>query len=112
MKLSLNWLRDFVDISDTPQNIGQKLTGAGLALESLEQSGEDTVIELDVTTNRPDCLNHLGIAREISALYGLPLKRSTVQVQEISSKTENAFSISIADADLCNRYCGRYISGV
>src|SRR5262245_6977230 len=112
MKISLNWLKEFTDISDDARSLGQRLTAVGLAVESIETPGNDAVIDLDVTTNRPDCLNHLGIAREVSAIYGTNLKKPQFELQESGSKTQNVFSISIADADLCQRYCARYIAGV
>jgi phenylalanyl-tRNA synthetase beta chain len=112
MKISYNWLKEYVDIPVDAQALGQRLTQVGLALESCEAVDGDTVLELDVTTNRPDCLNHLGIAREVSAIYGTPIRKPGFQLKEGSKRTADIFSISIEDADLCGRYCGRYIAGV
>lgn len=112
MKVSLNWLKEFVDISVDPATVGRKLTDVGLALEGIETAGDDTILELDVTTNRPDCLNHFGVAREISAIFATTLRKPKFQLKESSRTTASAFSISISDPDLCGRYCGRYIAGV
>ena len=74
MKVLLSWVRDFVDVPDSAEEIGRRLSLRGLALEGLEAHGDDTVLDFDVTANRPDCLSMLGIAREIATVYGLPLK--------------------------------------
>ena len=112
MKISYSWLKEFVDITVEPAVLGQRITQVGLALESLEDREGDTVLDLDVTTNRPDCLNHLGVAREIRVIYGGSLRRPQFQLKEGSKAASEAFSVSIADPDLCGRYCARYIRGV
>src|SRR5262245_20973638 len=112
MKISYKWLREYVDVSVDPQALGHSLTNVGLALEFLEEKDGDTILELDVTTNRPDCLSHLGVAREVAAIYGLVLKRPHFQVKEVAKRSEDVFSISIEDPALCGRYCGRYMAGV
>ena len=70
MKVSYKWLKEFVDIGETPQQLGNRFTNVGLAVDALESAGDDSIFELDVATNRPDCLSHLGVAREIAAIYG------------------------------------------
>jgi phenylalanyl-tRNA synthetase beta chain len=112
MKISLAWLKDFVDIPGDTRAFGQNLTGVGLAVDSIETLAGDTVFELDVPTNRPDCLNHLGVAREVSAMLGAALRKPRFEVREAGPKAQDTFSISISDPDLCGRYCGRYIAGV
>ena len=112
MKISYNWLKEFVDISVDARTLGQSLTDVGLALEFIEDKDGDTVLELDVTTNRPDCLSHLGVAREVAAIYGLVLRKPQVQLKEATKPASELFSISIEDPALCGRYCGRYIAGV
>ena len=112
MKISYNWLREFVDIGVDAPMLGQKITHVGLALESIEDVHGDRVLDLDVTTNRPDCLSHLGVAREVRAIFGGTLRRPEFQVKEGSRAASETFSISIADPELCGRYCARYISSV
>src|SRR2546430_1828537 len=109
MKISFHWLQEFVDIPDDAQTLGRKLTNVGLAVDSIENKAHDTVFEFDVTTNRPDCLHHLGMAREASAIYGAALRPPQFQLREDGEQTANVFSVEIADPDLCGRYCGRYI---
>src|SRR5688572_30280676 len=112
MKISYNWLKELVDVPDDPQTLGRKLTHVGLALESIESPDGDSVLDLDVSTSRPDCLSHLGVAREVRAIYGGPIRRPGFTLNEGSNPTAKAFSIAIDDAELCGRYCGRYIAGV
>jgi phenylalanyl-tRNA synthetase beta chain len=112
MKISLNWLNEFVDVVDTPQQLRTRLTGVGLAVDALDQAGDDFIYELDVATNRPDCLGHVGVAREVAAIYGVHLRMPEFQLQEEDKRADSVFSIAIEDAELCGRYCGRYIEGV
>ena len=112
MKISYQWLREFVDVTVDAQTLGRRITDVGLALESCEDANGDSVLELDVTTNRPDCLSHLGVAREVSAIYGVALGKPQSKVEEGSQRASEAFSISIDDGQLCGRYCARYLSGL
>ena len=112
MKISLNWLKEFVDIPVDVHELGKKITSVGLAVESVESQGNDTIFELDVTTNRPDCLNHLGVAREVGAIFGTRIRKPQFSLRESKQKTACEFIASIADPDLCGRYCARVISGV
>jgi phenylalanyl-tRNA synthetase beta chain len=73
MKVLLSWIRDFVAVPGTADEIGQRMSLRGLALEGIERVGDDAVIDFDVTANRPDCLSVRGIAREIATVYQLPL---------------------------------------
>src|SRR6266851_6821983 len=74
MKISPHWLRDFVDLQVNYHRLADDLTLAGIAVESVSGEGDGTVFEMDITTNRPDAMNHYGVARECSAIYDLPLK--------------------------------------
>jgi len=112
MKVSYNWLKEFVPIAETPQQFGSRLTNLGLALDALEVQGDDVLFEFDVASNRPDCLSHYGIAREAAASSGLQLRQPQFDLREGEKHASDVFSISIADSDLCARYCGRYVAGV
>jgi phenylalanyl-tRNA synthetase beta chain len=126
MKLSLNWLKEFVALAAPPQELRTVLTSLGLGVESLARFDDDTIFDVEVTTNRPDCLSHLGVARELATFYRLRLKAPKVKVKESPSvrrsrpvgatdhgpRTTDAVSIEIADPDLCARYCGRVIENV
>ena len=74
MKISPNWLRDFVDLNVAYPRLAEELTLAGVAVEGVSGEGDNTVFEMEITTNRPDAMNHYGVAREASALYDLPLR--------------------------------------
>lgn len=112
MLVSFNWLREFIDVQVEPVELGQELTMTGLAVDAVEDSGDDTILELDITSNRGDCLSHLGVAREVCAAFDLDVRRPEFQLEEVDRSAEEVFSISIAEPDLCRRYCGRYIEGV
>src|SRR5262245_2040108 len=112
MRVSYEWLKEFTVIQDDVSGAAARLTHVGFALESLEPGDADAVIDLDVPTNRPDCLSHVGVARELSAIYGSDLRRPKFELREGPKEATSVFSISIADSDLCARYCGRYIAGV
>lgn len=107
MQILLSWLRDFVDIPESPREIGEALTMAGMAVDAVDERDGETVFEFDITANRPDAMNHFGIAREISAIYGRPLKPPATQVNDSGEPASSRASIEILDPDLCPRYSGR-----
>jgi phenylalanyl-tRNA synthetase beta chain len=74
MKISSQWLRDFVDLTVDNARLAHDLTNVGAAVEGISGEGENTVFEMEITTNRPDEMNHYGLAREAAAIYDLPLK--------------------------------------
>ncbi len=112
MKISYKWLKEFVAIAETPQQLGTRFTNVGLAVDALESAGDDFIFELDVATNRPDALSHAGVAREAAVIYGSELRKPEFEMREGVRQASEVFSISISDPDLCARYCGRYIQGV
>jgi phenylalanyl-tRNA synthetase beta chain len=110
MKLSPAWLRDFVDIQADVRQLADDLTLAGIAVEGISGEGDQTVFEMEITTNRPDAMNHYGVAREASAIYDLPLRPIEPKLPDPSGKTE--FNIEIEDGEGCARYSARIIRGV
>lgn len=112
MKIALSWLKEFVKIEVEPRRLQSDLTLLGLNVESLAQVGDDWVLDLEVTTNRPDCLSHYGVARELATLYGQPLKLPKIAPREATEPAKGAANIEIADPELCHRYCGRVIRNV
>ena len=80
--------------------------------EYLGRSGGDVVYDLEVTPNRPDLNSLIGIAREIAALTGNPLKVPEIKLQSSGEKVENLVAVRIEDAELCPRYTARVIKGV
>ncbi|HEX5447505.1 MAG TPA: phenylalanine--tRNA ligase subunit beta, partial [Pirellulales bacterium] len=73
MLVSWDWLSQYVRLDMTPAEVAQRLMMAGLNHEDTHKVGDDLAINLEITSNRPDCLGHLGIAREISVLFNRPL---------------------------------------
>src|SRR5207237_2399329 len=74
MKLSAQWIREFVDVPVDNHRLAEDLTSIGIAVEGISGEGANTVFEMEIGTNRPDAMNHYGVAREAAALYGLGLK--------------------------------------
>ncbi len=124
MIVSWNWLNDYVPLKMTQAELVERLMMAGLNHESTEQLGHDWAIDLEVTSNRPDCLGHIGIAREAAVLFDLQLKFSDAELTAASKATSTQepariaddlrtyTSIDVACPDLCPRYNARVIRGV
>jgi phenylalanyl-tRNA synthetase beta chain len=110
MKISPHWLRDFVDIPVDYTRLADELTLAGIAVEGISGEGDNTVYEMEITTNRPDAMNHYGVAREASALYDLPLK--PIEPKLPASQGKSDVTINIEEPDLCPRFTSREIRGV
>ncbi len=117
MNISYNWLKDMIDIDLSPSELGQKLTNVGLAVEGVHAHGDDFVLDVDLTSNRPDCLSHLGVAREIGVITRSNLTAETQRCgeseAEIPLPTVLAGNfVRIEDADLCHRFTARFIKNV
>ena len=110
MKLSPQWIRDFVDLTVDNRRLAEDLTNVGLGVEGVTGAGDDTVWEMEIGTNRPDAMNHYGIAREASAIYNVPLK--PVEPKLPSPVGETDFTIEIEEPNLCPRFSGRIIRNV
>ncbi len=112
MKISLDWLKDYVDI-DVPLGVlRDKLTMIGLIAETVEERDGDVVLDLETYANRPDTLGHLGMAREIAALLGRPLKEKAWPLVGLPNRTAELCDVRVQDEDLCPRYCGLVVRGV
>src|SRR6266571_3381115 len=112
MKFSHEWLQTYVSIAEDPARAGERLTAAGLPLDGIEARDGDTVYDFDVFTNRPDCMNHLGVAREYAALTSAQLRPPDVSVQDGGRPTQECASVSVEAPDLCARYAARCVLGV
>src|SRR5207244_10998914 len=97
MKLSPQWIRDFVELRVDDRRLAEDLTAAGIAVEAISGSGEDTAFEMEIGTNRPDAMNHYGVVREASAMYDLPLKPVPPKLPAASSK--GAFALGVAEPE-------------
>ena len=110
MRVSLHWIREFVAVTAGAEEIAHRLTMAGLEIEGVEHIDGDIVMEVNVTPNRPDCLSILGIAREVSSVFGVPLKLPKTEIGGQVRPPD--VQVVIDDPDLCARYTGRLILGV
>jgi phenylalanyl-tRNA synthetase beta chain len=109
MKLSPQWLREFVDPKVDNIRLAHDLTSAGIAVESIAGDGENTVFEMEIGTNRPDAMNHYGVAREASVIYNLPLPPFASQLTGPQGKDDESFSVEITDKTGCARYTARIV---
>jgi phenylalanyl-tRNA synthetase beta chain len=113
MDISYNWLRELTDVAlPPPRELAERLTMAGLAVDSVRETGDDYVLEFDLTSNRPDCLSHLGIAREAAALTGASVRMPDTEALGVAGSAKDFTSVSIEDAELCPRYAARVVRGV
>src|SRR5467141_2550035 len=112
MKVVYNWLKDFVDVAATPQELASRLALSGTNIGGVENGAHGAVIEAEVSSNRPDCLGHYGIAREVAAIYKLPLKHVSPKPAESAAKASDAVKVEIQTPELCGRFTARVIRNV
>src|ERR1700678_4579699 len=77
MKVVYNWLKEFVEAKASAEDLRARLSLVGIAVDAIDDTVAGPVLDAEITANRPDCLGHLGIAREVAAIYRVPLKPST-----------------------------------
>src|ERR1700678_4355806 len=124
MKLSPQWIRDFVDLAVDDRQLAEDLTAVGIAVEGINGTGPNTVFEMEIGTNRPDAMNHYGVAREAAAIYDLPLKALDPKhssaaktssardgTTEVVPFPNNPFPITVEEPQLCPRFSARVIRG-
>jgi phenylalanyl-tRNA synthetase beta chain len=110
MRLLISWVRDFVDVKGSAEEIAETLALRGFEIASIEKLSGDAVIDFEVTANRPDCLSVLGFAREIGTAYDLPVRLPTVDplakigLAKIESGESDRLRVSLEDPELCPRY--------
>ncbi|MBI3894897.1 MAG: phenylalanine--tRNA ligase subunit beta [Acidobacteria bacterium] len=113
MKILLSWLQEFVSLptADTRQ-LADELSMLGFPVDAVSTEDGETILELDITTNRPDCLSHYGVARELAAYYGAPLTSFAETATGKPRIRRRDPIVRIAADDLCHRYCARIIRDV
>ena len=121
MKLSPHWIRDYVDLSADDHRLAEDLTNAGIGVEGVSGAGVDTVWEMEIGTNRPDAMNHYGVAREAAAIYEMPLKsiqpslpsaaKAVSDKASVGTTEVVPFSITVEEPQLCPRFSARVIRG-
>jgi phenylalanyl-tRNA synthetase beta chain len=111
MRLVLSWLREFVDVKASAEEIAEKIGLRGFEVASIEVlEGGDAVIDFEITANRPDCLSVLGLAREVATAFDLPLvlpataAGAAVRLASVPTGTSDRLKVMIDDADLCPRF--------
>jgi phenylalanyl-tRNA synthetase beta chain len=112
MRISTNWLRELVECDFSARELAEKLTMVGLAVDTIEAVGDDVLLEFDLTSNRPDALSHLGIARELSVICGRPLRYPPLEMREDDQPANAITSVEIQEPELCPRYVARMIMDV
>ncbi len=110
MKLSLNWLKDYVNPKLSPEKLAERLTMAGLEVEEVRHTGNDTVLDLEITPNRPDCLSIIGLAREVAGITANSLKLP--KIKSYALKKSAAFRVTVENTKDCPRYIGTLIKNV
>ncbi|MGA7767441.1 MAG: phenylalanine--tRNA ligase subunit beta [Candidatus Sulfotelmatobacter sp.] len=123
MKLSPQWIRDFVDLVVDDRQLAEDLTNVGISVEGMGGTGADAVFEMEIGTNRPDAMNHYGVAREAAAIYDVPLKPLSVVSDKSPLLAKDArngapvasqdapFPITVEEPALCPRFSARVIRG-
>jgi phenylalanyl-tRNA synthetase beta chain len=111
MRLLVSWLRDFVEVTASPEEIAKRLDLRGFEVAAVESVGDgDAVIDLEITANRPDCLSVIGLAREVATVYDRSITLPSVEtgakiaLKEIPSGSSGRLNVTILDEELCPRY--------
>ena len=112
MKTTINWLKEYCDFDLAPEDLAHRLAMAGCLVEEVTPVGDDVMLFADVTSNRPDHLGAIGIARDICALTGSALRLPPVTFETGGERVAEVASVEVEDPDLCPRYTARLIRGV
>ncbi len=116
MLVSTNWLRELCPVDATPEQVAAALTARGLTVDGVDRAtaAGDVVLDIDIPANRPDCLGHYGIAREIAAAFGAELAppRNLQETAAPSDELDRLVSVTIEDPELCARYTARLVREV
>jgi phenylalanyl-tRNA synthetase beta chain len=111
MKVVYNWLKEFVDLTAPPNDVARRLALSGTNIGSVENGPHGAVIDAEVGSNRPDCLGHYGVARELGAVYKLPLKPVAPNPTESAAKVADAAKVELESPELCGRFTARIVRG-
>jgi phenylalanyl-tRNA synthetase beta chain len=112
MKIVYNWLKEYVEAKAPAAEVRARLSLAGLPIDSIEETAAGPVLDAEVTANRPDCLGHYGVAREVAAIYRLPLKAVQPKLKEAAEKAGGATRVEVECPELCPRFTARVMRGV
>ncbi len=112
MLISYNWLRELTATTLPPQELRERLTNVGLAVDAVEERDGDYVLDVEVPSNRGDCLSHVGIARELAVIEMSRISDLKSEIRNSQGKTGDFASVEIRDPDLCPRYAARIVRSV
>jgi phenylalanyl-tRNA synthetase beta chain len=112
MLISYNWLRELTGTKLDPHDVGDRLTNVGLPVDVVEARGDDHVLDVEVASNRPDCLSHVGVARELAVIEKSQVSGFKFQVPRTEGRAADLAAVEIKDPDLCPRYVARVVRGV
>jgi phenylalanyl-tRNA synthetase beta chain len=112
MLISYNWLRELTGTTLSPEELRERLTNVGLAVDAVEKLGDDAVLDVEVPSNRGDCLSHVGIARELAVLGQSTVKILESKIQNANGPASDFTAVEIRDPDLCPRYAARVVRNV
>ena len=112
MFISHSWLKELTETRLNPQELRDRLTMVGLAIDAVEPHDGDAVLDVEVPSNRPDCLSHVGIAREVAVIERGKMRLPAGRVFRTEGKSASLTSVEIKDPDLCPRYAARLVRGV
>ena len=112
MFISYNWLKEITPSQLSPQELREHLTMVGLAIDAVEHHDHDAVLDVEVPSNRPDCLSHVGIAREVAVIERKQVNLPPIGAFKTEGRAADLTSVEIKDVDLCPRYAARLVRGV
>src|SRR5262249_46573646 len=112
MIVSWNWLSQYVRLDMPVEVLAERLALAGVEHQAAPAGGGGLASDLEVTSNRPDCLGHIGVAREVAALFGTELRVPDPRPSESGPPVVSRASVVVEAPDLCPRFTARAISGV
>ena len=112
MFISYEWLKEFIETRRSPEELRERLTMVGLAIDAVEERDHDVVLDVEVPSNRPDCLSHVGIAREVAVIEKGRMHLPAPAQLKTQGRSKDLTSVEIKDPDLCPRYAARLVRGV
>lgn len=117
MKISLHWLNSYLDQPCDEAEAERLLTRVGFPIDGREDvtlsgGGQDVMLDVEITSNRGDCLSHVGLAREIAAASGRTLKTPAIELAEAGEPAGDFASVAVDEPGICPLYTARVIQGV
>ena len=112
MKFDLSWLSELLDGAPDGDTLAERLTACGFLVETREPNEGSETWDVEVTTNRPDAMNHRGLAREAALATGATLRPLAIGLEEVDEAAADLASVRIEEPELCSRYVARIVRGI